>query len=208
MSLDMNLVPLFLAVAEERNFRAAADRRTDPFGSQPSDPEVGRCAWRCAVHADDSLGAIDGSGEDLRDALTQPWSDIQQALEFSSSEDAPKGRLRVAVTSIAERFLAGPLLASFAAAPISPSMSPSRRRVRYRCWRLRCRGPAGEVIELDMVAVPLTEQREVAVASPGYLATHGRPSSKGLGQLPMSWLYFADGRTTNGSSVKATCRSA
>ncbi|HEU4987960.1 MAG TPA: LysR substrate-binding domain-containing protein, partial [Rhizobiaceae bacterium] len=34
----------------------------------------------------------------------------------------------------------------------------------------------GEVIEQDMIAIPVTgEQREIAVAAPSYLATHGAP---------------------------------
>src|SRR5690606_40183986 len=35
----------------------------------------------------------------------------------------------------------------------------------------------GEVIEQDMIAVPITgDQREMVVASPGYLALHGAPT--------------------------------
>lgn len=179
MSLDMNLVPLFLAVAEERNFRAAADR----LG-------LTRSAVSQAIRKlEDARGValftrttrsvrLTEAGENLRDALTQPWSDIQRALEFSSSDDAPKGRLRVAVTSIAERFLAGPLLASFAAAypHITIDVTVTDEEFDIVAGGYDAGVRLGEVIELDMVAVPLTgEQREVAVASPGYLATHGRP---------------------------------
>jgi len=56
------------------------------------------------------------AGERLRDALSRPLSDIGTALEGVAGERAPHGLLRIAATSIAERFLSGPLIATFAMA--------------------------------------------------------------------------------------------
>lgn len=94
MSLDMNLVPLFLAVAEERNFRAAADRLglTRSAVSQAIRKLEDARGIALLTRTTRSVRLTE-AGENLRDALTQPWSDIQQALEFSSSDAAPKGRL-------------------------------------------------------------------------------------------------------------------
>ena len=92
------------------------------------------------------------AGESLFAALSQPMSDITEALEHLAAEDQPRGLLRLAVTVTDEEF--DIVAAGFDAG-----------------FRL------GEVIEQDMIAVPIGgQQREAAVAAPSYLATHGAPS--------------------------------
>lgn len=56
------------------------------------------------------------AGERLRKSLQAPIANIEAAFEDVASDSTPRGQLRIAVTSIAEAFLSGPLLASFAAA--------------------------------------------------------------------------------------------
>lgn len=56
------------------------------------------------------------AGERLRQSLSPPLSSIEAAFEDIASDNMPRGLLRIAVTSIAEEFLSGPLIASFAAA--------------------------------------------------------------------------------------------
>lgn len=175
----MNLLPLFLAVAEESNFRAAADR----LG-------VTRSAVSQGIRRlEDAFGAmlvsrttrsvhLTEAGERLRDALSRPMADIAEALERVSGEEAPRGLLRIAATSIAERFLSGPLIASFAqvnpGVTIDITVTDEEFDIVAAGFDAGVR--LGEVIEQDMVAVPLTgDQREVAVAAPGYLAAHGAP---------------------------------
>jgi len=180
MAIDMNLVPLFLAVAEERNFRAAADR----LG-------VTRSAVSQAVRKlEDALGValltrttrsmhLTEAGMALRDSLSQPWADIQSAMELTTLDDRPKGLLRIAVSSIAESFLSGPLVASFAAAHpgITLDITVTDEEMDIVAAGFDAGVRLGEVIEQDMVAVAVTdEQREIAVASPAYVATYGRPS--------------------------------
>jgi DNA-binding transcriptional LysR family regulator len=119
------------------------------------------------------------AGERLREALSQPLSDIGQALDTVAGERAPRGLLRVAVTSIAERFLSGPLIASFAAAhpgvTIDVTVTDEEFDIVAAGYDAGLR--LGEVIEQDMIAVPVTgDQREVAVATPAYLAAHGAPA--------------------------------
>lgn len=175
----MNLLPLFLAVAEEANFRAAADRLgvtrsavsqgirrlEDVFGTML----VTRTTR--SVH-------LTEAGERLREALSQPMSDIATALDRVAGEDEPRGLLRIAVTSIAEQFLSGPLLASFADAhphvTIDVTVTDEEFDIVAAGFDAGVR--LGEVIEQDMIAVPLTgDQRESAVAAPAYLAAHGAP---------------------------------
>ncbi|MGK9337399.1 LysR family transcriptional regulator [Sinorhizobium meliloti] len=180
MKIDMNLLPLFLAVAEEDNFRAAADR----LG-------VTRSAVSQGVRRlEDAFGTtlvtrttrsvrLTGAGERLREALSQPLSDIGAALDRVAGEDEPRGLLRIAVTSIAEQFLSGPLIASFAQThpKVTIDITVTDEEFDIVAAGFHAGVRLGEVIEQDMIAVPLTgDQRELAVAAPAYLAVHGTPA--------------------------------
>lgn len=179
MKIDLNLLPLFLAVAEAHNFRAAADR----LG-------VTRSAVSQGIRRlEDSFGTalvmrttrsvrLTEAGERLREALSRPLSDIEAALEGVAGESAPHGLLRIAATSIAERFLSGPLIASFAAAHpgivVDVTVTDEEFDIVAAGYDAGVR--LGEVIEQDMIAVPLTgAQREMVVAAPAYLERHGAP---------------------------------
>ncbi|RMC38002.1 LysR family transcriptional regulator [Paracoccus alkanivorans] len=180
MKIDLNLLPLFLAVAEEHNFRAAADR----LG-------VTRSAISQGIRRlEDAFGTalvlrttrsvrLTEAGERLRDALSHPLADIETAFESVSAENMPRGLLRIAVTSIAEQFLSGPLIASFAQAnpyvTIDVTVTDEEFDIVAAGFDAGVR--LGEVIEQDMIAIPVTgDQREMVVASPSYLATHGAPT--------------------------------
>ncbi|MGH0348726.1 MULTISPECIES: LysR family transcriptional regulator [Sinorhizobium] len=180
MKIDMNLLPLFLAVAEEDNFRAAADR----LG-------VTRSAVSQGIRRlEDAFGTtlvtrttrsvrLTEAGEGLREALSQPLSDIGTALDRVAGEDEPRGLLRIAVTSIAEQFLSGPLIASFAQAhpKVAIDVTVTDEEFDIVAAGFDAGVRLGEVIEQDMIAVPLTgDQRELAVAAPTYLAVRGTPA--------------------------------
>jgi DNA-binding transcriptional LysR family regulator len=177
---DLNLLRLFLAVAEGANFTIAADR----LG-------VTRSAVSQGVRRlEDGLGTslvtrttravhLTEVGKNLRDALKQPMADIRAALEQVTGSEKPWGLLRIAATSIAERFLSGPLIASFVKTypdiTIDVTVTDEEFDIVLAGFDAGVR--LGEVIEQDMIAVPLTrEQRESVVASPAYLAEHGTPS--------------------------------
>jgi DNA-binding transcriptional LysR family regulator len=175
--MDLNLLPLLLAVAEEQNFRAAADR----LG-------VTRSAVSQGVRRlEDSVGLqlvmrttravrLTEAGERLVDSLRAPLGAVQDALEVNT--DAPSGRLRLAVTSIAEDFLSGPLLARFAEAhpKVTVDVTVTDDELDIVAHGFDAGVRLGEVIEQDMIAVPVSGlQTEVAAASPGYIARHGAP---------------------------------
>ncbi|HBT67076.1 MAG TPA: LysR family transcriptional regulator, partial [Agrobacterium sp.] len=180
MKIDLNLLPLFLAVAEEHNFRAAADR----LGVTRSAVSQGM------RRLEDALGTalvmrttrsvrLTEAGEQLFEAVSRPLCDIGMALEDIATENAPRGLLRIAATSIAETFLSGPFIASFAAAnpgvTIDVTVTDEEFDIVAAGYDAGIR--LGEVIEQDMIAIPLTrEQREMVVASPAYLAAHGAPA--------------------------------
>ncbi|TGV42619.1 LysR family transcriptional regulator, partial [Mesorhizobium sp. M2D.F.Ca.ET.160.01.1.1] len=83
-----------------------------------------------------------------------------------------------AVTSIAEPFLSGPLLAAFAEAHprviVDVTVTDEEFDIVAAGFDAGVR--LGEVIEQDMIAVPVGGQvREAVVASPEYLAVNGMP---------------------------------
>jgi len=178
--IDLNLLPLFDAVAEERNFRAAADRLgvTRSAVSQGIRRLEDSLATALVTRTTRSVRLTE-AGERLRQALAGPLSDIGAALEHLTAEDRPSGLLKLAVTSIAEAFLSGPLLASFArtnpAVSIDVTVTDEEFDIVAAGFDAGVR--LGEVIEQDMIAVPVTgSQREAVVASPDYLAAHGTPA--------------------------------
>jgi DNA-binding transcriptional LysR family regulator len=177
--IDLNLLPLFRAVAEENNFRAAADR----LG-------VTRSAVSQGVRRlEDSLGValvarttrsvrLTEAGIQLQAALSRPLSEIMAGLESLGAEDSPRGVLKIAVASIAEVFLSGPLIADFAATHPGIVMDITVTDAEFDIVAAGFDAGVrlGEVIAQDMIAVPVGgSQREAAVAAPTYLARHGRP---------------------------------
>lgn len=179
MTLDLNLLTLFLAVAEEANFRAAADRlgvtrSAVSQGVRRLEDDVGVALVTRTTRS----VRLTEAGERLRDKLMQPLADVQSAVEEVAGDTAPRGLLRIAATSIAEQFLSGPLIASFAKAypevTIDITVTDDEFDIVAAGFDAGVR--LGDVIEQDMIAVPLTgDQREAVVAAPSYLETHGMP---------------------------------
>ncbi|MBT1847210.1 LysR family transcriptional regulator [Enterobacter ludwigii] len=179
MKIDLNLLPLFLAVAEEHSFSAAAERLgvTRSAVSQGIRRLEDTFGTLLVMRTTRSVNLTE-AGERLRKSLSVPLSTIDAACEDVLSDNGPRGHLKIAVTSIAEEFLSGPLLASFAAAnpavTIDIVVSDDEFDIVAAGYDASVR--LGDVIEKDMIAVPLTgQQREVVVASPTYLAAHRAP---------------------------------
>lgn len=179
MKIDLNLLPLFLAVAEEHSFSAAAERLgvTRSAVSQGIRRLEDTFGTLLVMRTTRSVNLTE-AGERLRKSLSVPLSTIGAACEDVLSDNGPRGHLKIAVTSIAEEFLSGPLLASFAAAnpavTIDIVVSDDEFDIVAAGYDAGVR--LGDVIEKDMIAVPLTgQQREVVVASPTYLAAHSAP---------------------------------
>ena len=132
------------------------------------------------------------AGETLIRQISGPLSTVGAALEEAAVEGPARGLLRVAVTSIAERFLSGSLISSFALAhpgvTLDVTVTDDESDIVEAGFDAGVR--LGEVIEQEMVAVPLTgPQRQVIVASPAYLAAHGTPADPRelLGHCCIGW---------------------
>ncbi len=179
MKIDLNLLPIFIAVAEERNFTIAAARLgvTRSAVSQGIRRLEDTFGTMLVMRTTRSVNLTE-AGERLRTSLSLSLSSIEAAFEDIASDSTPRGLLRIAVTSIAEEFLSGPLLASFAAAnpavTIDIVVTDEEFDIVAAGYDAGVR--LGDVIEKDMIAVPLTEkQREMVVASPSYLTANSAP---------------------------------
>jgi len=180
MPADLNLLRFFLAVAKEQNFRAAADhlgvtRSAVSQGIRRLEDGLGiALVQRSTRHV-----RLTEAGERLHRQIAGPLSTVGAALEEVAEDGPARGLLRVAATSIAERFLSGPLIASFVQAhpgvTLDVTVTDEESDIVAAGFDAGVR--LGQVIEQDMVAIPLTgPQREVVVATPAYLAEHGTPA--------------------------------
>lgn len=111
--MDLNLLPILLAVADEGSFRAPADRLgvTRSAVSQGMRRLEYALGQQLVAQTTRSVRLTE-AGERLVGAIRGPVAVIHDVLE--ARDDVPRGRLRLAVTSIAEPFLSGPLLTRFA----------------------------------------------------------------------------------------------
>ncbi|WP_227875793.1 LysR family transcriptional regulator [Kushneria konosiri] len=178
--MDLNLLTIFFAVAQAGNFRAAADRlgvtrSAVSQGIRRLEHTLGKPLFNRTTRS----VRLTEEGEQLLSALSDPMTEIEAVLEATRDVPAlPRGLLRVTATSIAERFLSGPLIASFIEQHphITLDVTVTDETFDIVAGGFDAGIRLGEVIDQDMIAMPLTgEQRQVAVATPDYLARHGVP---------------------------------
>lgn len=215
MATDLHLVSVFLAVAQSRNFRVAADR----LGVTPSavSQSIRRMEDRMGVvlvQRTTRSVSLTEAGLKLYERVAPAISEVELALDIARDQDAqPSGQLRLAVSSIAERFISGGLLASFAlaypAVQIDVTVTDDEFDIVAEGYDAGVR--LGEVIEQDMIAVPVSsDQRQLVVAAPSYLERFGVPSNPSElsrhccigwrpapGVAPYRWEFEEDGRAFN-----------
>ncbi len=181
MQPDLNALAVFALVAEERSFRAAADRLgvTRSAVSQVI-RRLEETMGIALVQRTTRSVSLTEAGAQLFAQVAPAIADMHAAVEETGSlKGRPRGQLRLAVSSIAERFLAGPFLAGFAAAypdiQVDVVVTDDEFDIVAEGYDAGVR--LGEVIEQDMIAVPVSgQQRQLAVAAPSYLAASGRPA--------------------------------
>ena len=212
MTLDLNALTTLATVARAKSFRAAADQ----LG-------VSRSAVSQAVRkVEDALGTallrrttrsvtLTEAGETLLERIAPALAEIDAATQAASDRDGqPTGLLRLAVSSIAEAFLSGDLLASFRSAypGVRLDILVTDEEFDIVSGGFDAGVRLGEVIERDMIAVPVSaEQRQIVVAAPAYLAINGAPAHprdltghRCIGWRPSAdvapyrWEFMEDGR--------------
>ncbi|MDT1063746.1 LysR family transcriptional regulator [Paracoccus sp. CPCC 101403] len=175
---DLNLLRMFVTVGEAGNFREAADRLGVTRSAVSQGVRRLEDTYGTALfHRTTRSVRLTEAGAALQSTLSGPLAEIVGALEMLG--DTPRGTLRIAVASIAERFLSGPLLASFVDAhpQIALDVTVTDAETDIVAGGFDAGVRLGEVIAQDMIAVPVTgPQRQVCVATPGYLAAHGTPA--------------------------------
>lgn len=181
MAPDLNALSVFALVAEERNFRAAAER----LGVSRSavSQSVRRLEERLGialVRRTTRSVSLTEAGERLYRQVAPAIAEMQSAVETARSfRERPRGQLRLAVSSIAEHFLAGPLLARFTEAnpeiQLDVYVTDDELDIVAEGYDAGVR--LGEVIEQDMIAIPVAgDERQLAVCSPAYRDRFGAPS--------------------------------
>ncbi|MEW6256266.1 MAG: LysR family transcriptional regulator [Pseudomonadota bacterium] len=181
MTVDLTGLSVFLAVAEARSFRAAAEHLgvTRPAVSQALRRLEDRLGVALVLRTTRSVSLTE-AGEQLYRRVAPAISEVGLAMDATADRhSAPSGLLRLAVSSIAERFLSGPLLSSFAdsypAIQLDVTVTDEEFDIVAQGFDAGVR--LGEVIDQDMIAVPVTgDQRQLAVAAPSYLARFGAPA--------------------------------
>lgn len=212
MHLDLNALAVFSLVAEERSFRAAADRLgvTRSAVSQTI-RRLEEALGTMLVQRTTRSVSLTEAGERLHAGIAPSIAEMAAAVEATGSLDGrPTGQLRLAVSSIAEQFLAGPMLTAFAQAhpmiQLDIVVTDEEFDIVREGYDAGVR--LGEVIEQDMIAVPVSgDQRQVAVCSPAYLAQHGEPEHprdlaahrcigwrRAPGIAPYRWEFTENGR--------------
>ncbi|WP_416797486.1 LysR family transcriptional regulator [Ciceribacter azotifigens] len=177
---ELEGISVFLAIAEARNFRLAGERLgvTRSAVSQALQRLEDRIGATLVQRTTRSMHLTE-AGQLLFDAISPSVRDVREAIEAVRDVQAkPRGLLRIAVSSIAERFLSGRFLGGFIAAHpgITLDITVTDEEFDIVEAGLDAGVRLGEVIEQDMIAVPVSgRQRQCAVAAASYLERHGAP---------------------------------
>ena len=181
MLADLNALAVFARVAEARSFRAAADQLgvTRSAVSQTI-RRLEEMLGIALVQRTTRSVSLTEAGVRLYEEVAPAIADMRAAVEATGSlSGRPRGRLRIAVSSIAERFLSGPLLAGFAEKnpeiQIDINVTDHEFDIVAEGYDAGVR--LGEVIEQDMIAVPVSGvQRQLAFCAPRYRDRFGVPA--------------------------------
>jgi DNA-binding transcriptional LysR family regulator len=181
MEADLAGITVFVKVAEARSFRAASERLgvTRSAVSQAIRRLEERIGVALVQRTTRSVHLTE-AGERLYRAVSPALEDVSTAIKaVGELRDQPSGMLRLTVSSIAEKFLSGSLLAGFLAAypDIRLDITVTDEEFDIVADGFDAGVRLGEVIEQDMIALPVSdEQRQMVMASPDYLARHEAPA--------------------------------
>lgn len=181
MADELDGMATFVAVAEAKGFRAAAER----LGVSHS--AVSQTLRRLEERLGVALVQRTTRSVHLTDAGERLYASVRPALDevraavaaVGELGTAPRGTLRLHLTTGAETYFNGPLLAGFLAAHphVRLELAVSEAPVDIVAEGYDAGARLGEVIDRDMIAVPVSgDIRLVVVAAPGYFARHPVPT--------------------------------
>ncbi|HEU4357794.1 MAG TPA: LysR substrate-binding domain-containing protein [Xanthobacteraceae bacterium] len=178
--LDLRDLSAFLAVARTRNFRrAAGDERVSVSSlSQRLRDMEDRLGVRLFNRTTRSV-ALTEAGELLLGRVAPAMSDVSDALErVRGLREVPSGRLRINAPPPAVDLVLAPMVTPFLRAypQIELEVVADSGFVDIVDAGFDAGVRYGEHLAQDMIAVSLSgPQRYAVVASPDYVAEHGRP---------------------------------
>lgn len=209
---DLNAMAVFATVADARGFRAAGER----LGVSAS------AVSQTVRKLEAQLGVVllqrttrsirlTEAGERLYAAVRPAVEDVRAAVaSVAELSVVPRGTLRLVVGLAADPVLAGPLLADFLTAHphITLDLVVSEVVGDIVAEGYDAGIQIGEVIERDMIAVPVTgDIRMTVVGAPTYFARHPKPTHPrelvehvclnwraGPGAPPYRWEFTEAGR--------------
>lgn len=199
MRHDLNELEAFIAVARHRSFRKAAEERNVTASSLSHTLRAleARLGIRLLNRTTRSVEPTE-AGKHLYARLSGVIADLDQALdEINGFRDTVQGALRLNVPRPAARLLLAPLLGGFLKAHphVTIEVVTDDQLVDIVAQGYDAGVRFGESLALDMVAVPIGPAlRFAVVASPAYLAAHGRPANPAdLRGLPCIGRRFPSG---------------
>jgi DNA-binding transcriptional LysR family regulator len=178
---ELEGIATFVAVAEARGFRAAADR-LGVTGSAVSQA-IRRLEERVGVplvQRTTRSVRLTEAGERLYAATRPALEEVKTAIAgIGELGSEPRGTLRVHVAAPAASFIGADVLAGFSAAHthVRLDLFVSDDPIDIVAEGYDAGVRLGEVIDRDMIAVPISgDLRLVVVGAPSYFRQHGKPN--------------------------------
>ncbi|HET7457483.1 MAG TPA: LysR family transcriptional regulator [Gemmatimonadaceae bacterium] len=180
MADDLNGMAVFVAVAETKGFRAAGERlRVSGSAVSQALRRLEERLGVALVPRTTRSMRLTEAGERLYAAARPALDELRAAVAaLGEMGEEPRGTLRLHVAGAAESFLSGPLLAGFVVAHprLHLDLFVSDEPVDIVAAGYDGGIRLGEVIEKDMIAVPVSgDLRLLVVGSPSYFARHPKP---------------------------------
>jgi len=180
MADELDGMATFVAVAEAAGFRAAGERLgvSHSAVSQALRRLEERLGVALVQRTTRSVRLTD-AGERLYASVRPALDEVRAALAaVGELGEGPRGMLRLHLTRGAETYFNGPLLAGFLTAHphVRLDVAVSETTVDIVAEGYDAGARLGEVIDKDMIAVPVSgDIRLVVVAAPDYFARHPVP---------------------------------
>lgn len=181
---DYGQLRAFAAVAEALNFsRAAESLAVSPSALSQTIRQLEHSLGTTLLRRTTRKVSLTPEGEQLLQQITPAISGLSEAMQqVQARQGRPAGTVRVHATRSASRRYIEPMLAPFLAShpEIMLDISLDDETIDLVGGGFDLSMRLGELIEQDMVAIPLgPPMRQIAVATPAYIAAHGAPETPG-----------------------------
>ncbi|MHC1478701.1 LysR family transcriptional regulator [Frateuria aurantia] len=181
---DYGQLRAFAAVADALNFsRAAESLAVTPSALSQTIRQLEQSLGTTLLQRTTRKVSLTPEGEQLLLQIKPAINGLSEALQqVQARQGRPAGTVRVHATRSASRRYIEPMLGSFLAThpEIMLDISLDDETVDVVGGGFDMSLRLGELIEQDMVAIPLgPPMRQIAVATPAYIAAHGAPETPG-----------------------------